>query len=192
MNKNYVSKARKHSIEISLDDTLSYNAISIYHGSQTSDVLIRIYDKAAQLGLESHWVRSELQLKDNNAKQFISRFVSGLDLGYLYRGVLLNYIRYIIPSKDTNKSRHELTDYWNNFIADCSSIRIYSNPGVVYNLSNLTDFVFNQAGNAISTYIRCFGYDEFKRYLNAYGRKLPKNTNTLFKRLKFKYIISFV
>ena len=68
--QQFVSKFRKSKIEKSFQNGRS--GISIYHGSEQSEIMIRIYDKAAERGLpeEQHWVRVELQLRRDRASQF--------------------------------------------------------------------------------------------------------------------------
>lgn len=47
---------------------------SVLHGSRSSEILIRIYDKAAERGFTDgdHWVRVELQLRRERARAFLS------------------------------------------------------------------------------------------------------------------------
>lgn len=180
--RNYISKARKHNIEISFDDTKDFIGYSIYHGSQSSNVLIRIYDKGAQLEKEENWIRCEIQLRDDNAIGFVSQYLQSNNIGVLFRGVLSHYLRYIQPTRsDSNIWRSPLTDYWDKLIQDCDRIRIASNKGVVYNLSNLENYVINQAGNAILTYIKIFGYFRFKEELEKNNNFLPPKYEALLK-----------
>ena len=102
--QNYISKATEWEIRLSSKGT------TVNIGSPKSDVLIRIYDKAAERGkVEENWIRIEIQLRDARAYEFLR-----LDdtIGNKFRGVLLNYLRYIKPSKtDTNKRRWEIRKY---------------------------------------------------------------------------------
>ena len=69
----FVSKFRKSRIEKEFKD--GRPGITVYHGSKKSAVLIRIYDKAAERDLPEgqHWVRVELQLRDERAEAFCFR-----------------------------------------------------------------------------------------------------------------------
>lgn len=71
--QQFVSKFRKSKVEKEFDD--GRPGITVYHGSKKSAILIRIYDKAAERGLpkEQHWVRVELQLRDERAEAFCFR-----------------------------------------------------------------------------------------------------------------------
>lgn len=141
---------------------------TIEHGSMSSDVFIRIYDKARERGfVGDQWVRVELQLRDQRALGFIKQKE---DIGTKYLGVLRNYLRYVEdPGTDSNTRRWPMTMYWSNLIGAVQRISIYEKPGVDYNLGNLESFVFKQAGNAISALLEIQGEEEFKKRLNQRG-----------------------
>lgn len=148
---------------------------SVNHGSLSSEVYLRIYDKAAERNLNdgSHWIRVELQLRRDRAFRFICE--SG-DIGSRFCGVLLNYVRYVQEDpNDNNKWRWPLTDYWEKLVKSAIKISLYSMPGSEYNYYNMTDFVFKQAGNAIDATIQIIGVDNFLKHLQARGtRQNPK------------------
>lgn len=138
----------------------SNKGVSVGIGSMKSDVYIRIYDKAAERGKpEEHWIRTELQLRDDRALQFSK---IELEIGEAFAGVLLNYLRYIEPSTDSNKWRWPMTDYWQNLVEDASKISIYRSPGMEYNEERCKHFVVEQAGNAIAACIEMYGLEEFE------------------------------
>lgn len=139
---------------------------SVTHGSMKSEIFLRIYDKAAERGLEDgfHWIRVELQLRRDRAMQFVTE--PG-DIGSRFCGVILNYLRYIEPSDDTNKWRWPLTEYWSKLVLSADAISLYQKPGSEYNLANMTAYVFNQAGNAIDATIQVLGLEKFLSELHA-------------------------
>lgn len=146
---------------------------SVTHGSMKSEIFLRIYDKAAERGLDdgSHWVRVELQLRRDRAMQFIKQ--SG-DIGSRFCGVLLNYVRYIEPDGlDSNKWRWSLKPYWQNLVNFSSAISLYVKPGTEYNMARMTNYVFEQAGNAIDATIQILGLDTFLEEL--YSRDARPN-----------------
>lgn len=177
----YLSKSRKWTIEYGSD------GCTLYFGSKKSNMLIRIYDKAAERGFgpDVHWIRTEIQMRDEIALGF-ARGLMTVDLGTQFRGVLHNYLRFVEPSEDSNKSRWPLTDYWDKLLAGVAKIRCWSSPGVEYNMANLENFVVQQAGSAIDTYLRVWGPQrliqkirernvplspKYKRLLDEFGRK---------------------
>lgn len=130
-------------------------------GSPQSKVRCRIYDKAAERGMDdgSHWVRVELQLRDSRAEEF-----SKLDMpiGEAFAGVLLNYLRFVEPDEtDSNKGRWAMTDYWAALIGDAGRIKIFVQPGTEYNKARCDHAVFEMWGNAISAEFEMMGVDDF-------------------------------
>lgn len=166
---HYVSRSRTWKVEYGSAGT------TIYHGSPRSNMYIRIYDKAAEQNLDyMHWVRVELQMRDEIA----SGFVDGLMLcpiGTQFRGVLCNYLRYVTPSDDTNMSRWDSTDYWEALIEGISRISCWSPLCSDYDVFRLSDYVINQAGNALDCYINIFGVDDLIRELGKRSiKRSPK------------------
>ena len=153
--QRFVSKFRKSMIQKEFVD--GRPGITVYHGSKKSSVLIRIYDKAAERGLpeDQHWVRVEIQLRDDRASAFA---FSSEPIGELFKGVLVNYVRYVDdPGTDCNRWRWPMKLYWADLIDGVSRIRLYTSPGVEYNISQLDNFVFEQAANAVSAAMQIYG-----------------------------------
>lgn len=152
---NYVSPSR------SWDVTQSNKGTSVTIGSHQSPVLIRIYDKAAERNrIGEHWIRCELQLRDERAVAF-----SNLDMpiGEKFCDVILRYLRYVVPvpTDPDHRERWPLTDYWADLLGSAVAISIYAKPGMDYNLLKAKNLVFNQYGNSIDAVIQCIGVDTF-------------------------------
>ena len=164
---------------------------TIYHGSPKSNMYIRIYDKAAEQASKSddphaledvHWIRVEMQMRDEIALGFIQGLMI-TPVGEQFRGVLHNYLRYVVPTKDTNMSRWDLAPYWAELLDGVGKIRCWSAPGVDYTLWDLSNYVINQAGNAIDTYVYIFGTEDLIRMLGKRSIKVsPK-----YERLRRQY-----
>ena len=172
----FVSKFRKTVIEKVFTD--GRPGITIYHGRKSSEVMFRIYDKAAERNLSEqvHWVRVEMQLRGDRALSFIQQPES---IGEKFRGVLVNYVRYVEESSDSNKWRWPIKEYWDKLIDGISRIRLYVKPGEEYNIMQLDNFVFSQAGNAISTELEILGLPEFIRRLQSRSQELPSKYKCL-------------
>ena len=108
---------------------------TIYMGSRTSDIMLRVYDKELEQNkkypdandvnhVNYRWVRWELELKDDRANMVINHFLSGKSIGYIAVGILSNYLR-LINFDDSNKSRCSSQTVWESFIDDVSSLRLY-------------------------------------------------------------------
>ena len=165
--QEYVSKFRQSRIEKQFVD--GRPGITVYHGSKKSDVLFRIYDKAAERGFpaEQHWVRMEMQLRDDRALAFVQ---APEPVGITFRGVLVNYLRYVDPDPfDSNNRRWQTKGYWEDLIEQVGRIMLYVKPGLEYNIMQLDHFVFDQAGNAIAAALEIHGAAKFFDRLKSRG-----------------------
>lgn len=164
---------------------LSSKGTTIQIGSPQSKVLIRIYDKARERNCDpdEHWIRCELQLRDDRASQFTK---INLPIGEAFSGVILNYLRYVEPADDANKWRWPMTDYWMRFIEDAQRISIYCAPGMIYNEERCRKYVINQAGNAIDALIRMYGVDDFMELLSSRQTKQNPKYDMLVKEHQAK------
>ena len=146
------------------ETVLSSKGSTVQIGSPQSRVLIRIYDKAMERNCSpgTHWIRCEIQLRDDRAIQFSN---IPLPIGEAFAGVLLNYLRFVEPSDDENKWRWPMKDYWSALVDDAERISIYQAPGMEYNEERCKRYVVNQAGNAIDAIIQMYGIDEFAKMI---------------------------
>lgn len=177
LHQRFVSKSRFWDVNISSAGK------SLYHGSPKSDIRIRIYDKAAERNCPAgtHWIRVELQLRRDRAKKFISMEE---DIGYLFAGVVCNYLRYVIPEdSDTNRWRWPLTDYWGELLCGANAISLYEKPGMEYNLDRCETYVYKFAGNAIDALIQIYGEKTFMAKL----RERNTRTNPKYQQLVTMY-----
>lgn len=165
----YVSKSRWWKVEYGSEGT------SIYHGSPKSDVRIRIYDKAAERGLHdgSHWIRVELQLRDKLASSMAVEILKDCNVGRSFRGVLRNYLTYRDPSGDSNKSRWELAGYWAKLLEGIEAVRLWTSPGVEYNIFRLERFLVDQCGAAITCYRDIYGLPDLMEKIQLRGCRRP-------------------
>lgn len=108
-----------------------------------------------------------------------------LTVGRTFAGVLVNYLRYVIPDEnDTNKARWEMQPYWKNLIEDAMALSIYEKPGMEYNLSQLHDHLVRRNGNGIDTYIQIVGLGQFLEELH---HEKPENVNPKYSCLLAEY-----
>lgn len=99
---------------------------TIYMGSTSSDIMLRIYDKGLEKEVSFPWIRWELQLRDKRAQQTVDLFAGGLSVGYVSFGILSNYLR-LINLDDSNKSRCSSQLTWLSFIQGVEALRLYVN-----------------------------------------------------------------
>lgn len=164
----YVSKSRWWKVEYGSEGTC------IYHGSPKSDVRIRIYDKAAERGLldGTHWVRVELQLRDKLASAMADEIILCPNVGRAFCGVLRNYLTYRDPNGDTNRSRWPLADYWEKLLDGVATVRVWTSPGVEYNIFRLERFLVDQCGSAIKCYADIYGFPDLMEKIKLKGCRM--------------------
>lgn len=176
--QNYISKSKEW------ETRLSSKGTTVYIGSQKSDTLIRIYDKASERGYTdgTEWTRVEIQLRDKRALEYM---MLNDTVGNNFLGVLHNYLRYVKPDKtDTNKSRWETRPYWKKIIKDIGKKSIYTKVGTDYNLHQCEDYVYKKAGNAIQALIDIKGVETFVEELSSTSRLPNLKYNRLVEREK--------
>ncbi|MEH6946218.1 replication initiation factor domain-containing protein [Bacillus sp. JJ634] len=129
-NKELVSKFKRarnfEDIEIT---TGKVGGITVYFGSNKSNVQIRMYDKLSERqntnymlpdGI-SFWNRTEIQLRNTKA-QLVAEILATekegeIAIGKTVCGILKNYLRFTVKGKDSNRSRWKTAPFWRNFLA---------------------------------------------------------------------------
>lgn len=178
-NEEFVSKSKKGKETLGLGEARGED--SVLFGTRNSLILLRIYNKARERGFtdDRHWIRVELQLKDERALGFLQQTEP---IGERFAGVLANYLRFIDEPAgfDSNRWRWPMKPYWEKLLDGASRIRLYEKPGSDYNMINLENFVFKQAGNAIYTYLETHTMEQFLEGLRSRGTQLnPKYKSLL-------------
>ena len=152
---------------------------TLYFGSRTSDLMIRMYDKK-QERLDKHyvvpfdtWVRCELEIKHDAANNFAEIIANGNDLGLVVKGVLSNTMRFVKGTKDKiisaknnkNQDRLETTDWWDNFIGNVQCLKI-TGKATETNIEKSTDWFIHSASKQLAKldYLMGSNYiDEIKK-----------------------------
>ncbi len=183
---NYVTEFRKSGVIHEYAG--GQEAITIYHGSPKSDVYFRIYDKAIERNREDegHWVRFEIQLRDDHAKSFLDLMVLQ-NVGDVFAKTVNKYIRYVEnPGTDTNKRRWPVAAFWYNFISTSEKVKLYVAPGVEYNFDALEHYVVDMCGTACRTYVKLVGIEAFMEKCDA---KFKLTRNPKYQELLNKYLM---
>ena len=107
-----------------LGKTTTLKGETLYFGSKKSDVMIRIYDKAKQQGVDYFWNRVEVQMRNERADSFFRQIAEGRRLGALMFGVLKQYLNFTERSADTNKARWAVSEWWSGFLGDVEKLRL--------------------------------------------------------------------
>ena len=196
MKQRYRSKMDYFSVEC------SSNGKSLNIGSRQSDVLIRIYDKLSERLSKfksksekerikdeiPHWIRVELQMRDDRAKEFIRHLQErDREIGVTFRGVLKNYLEYGYwrEDNDDGEKRFCCFSYWDKLLNAVEPLSIYVTPGVDYNLARCQRFVTEQSGNAIDCLMRIYGEEYTLKLIKERNVKQnPKYINLINKHQK--------
>lgn len=172
-DRNLVCKARKVRSTWSDDWDEDIQGLTVEIGSRKSDVLVRIYDKAAERGFDhsKHWIRVELQLRKARALAAVMQILNFDSVGKVASGILRNYCTFRSPSSDSNRCRWPLTPYWDRLLLDMERIRIVLTPGEEYNFSKTEEHMLIQYGQAFITYYRIHG--EIQSFLIDALKRFP-------------------
>lgn len=168
------------------ETVLSSKGSTVQIGSPQSKVLVRIYDKARERHCEegTHWNRVELQLRDDRAIQFTRL---QLPIGEAFSGVLLNYLRYVMPDgEDSNRWRWPMRSYWLDMLEVLTPISIYTAPGLEYNVDRCREYVVNQAGDAIDCLIKIYGLNEFRTMIDNRSTSTNPKYENLVQQYRFE------
>lgn len=155
---NYSCRSDFRNIMNSYDKGIQ--AYSLYFGKQASNIFVNIYDKRAERGftpeeMPDDWTRIEIRLRSVNAQGFLEKYVkSNSNVGDLFVGVLNNYLRFLKPSKDSNKSRWETAPYWKKIIHHAEKVKVFYRAGVEYDYNKFEDDFFRSCGSRIFTYLQ--------------------------------------
>lgn len=105
---------------------------TVYLGSRTSDLMIRIYNKQLENNknypdskISYEWVRWELELKDERANSAARLLMQHCSVGSVAVGILSNVFR-VIVFDDSNKSRCSNDIKWQCFVDGIEQLRLYS------------------------------------------------------------------
>lgn len=156
-NQEYVSPWR--CFEILYSD----KGNSVLFGSKQSNCYCRIYDKAAERGLDLgvNWIRFETVFKKELAQQLAREiYYTGICDDSLYFSLIKGKLRFVEPSDDSNKSRWKTSYFWDNITNNTNHISLSQDLGVMYNLKQKETCLFNQYGKLFITILLCRGFNE--------------------------------
>jgi len=182
-DRNYISKSKKSMIIWSDDQSTDIIGHTLQIGSKSSPVLIRIYDKAAERGYgsEKHWIRVELQLREDRSMEALKLLWQHESIGLVASGIIRNYCCFVTPTSDTNKSRWPIAEYWQRVLEGMEKIRVWYAPGEPYNFSKSENHLIHQYGQAFQVIKRLYGSLDvfYDRCCSAHPVLKPKYRNAI-------------
>lgn len=131
INGNFTSRWSKWD-EINSRQTSSGEFLgrTMYFGSQASDLFCRIYDKKlerkanADEEIDTEWTRLEMVYRKDRATKLISYIINDKPIGEVLRGTLKQYLRFLIPSADQNKSRWPTVTWWDLLLSNVDKLSL--------------------------------------------------------------------
>lgn len=81
------------------------NGTTIYFGSEASKVRIRIYDKAAEQGIEGHWIRTEVVLRDEKSRDAIGHILETGEAGKVFASILKSTLLFYLALRQNSPAR---------------------------------------------------------------------------------------
>lgn len=188
-SQKYVCKSRKVLVMTGAEEMIIF-------GSAQSDRRLRIYNKALERGVTGHWIRAEMQMRNDAALSFFMNTWNSNDIGKTYCGMLLDYLRFTADeNKGINSNRLPAVRWWTRFLGTTRRVKGFYLGGVEYNKKGLYNYLTKQTASSLKTYFTlCNGNldDMFELFIDA---ELNKNQQFLIEserrktqmRIDYKY-----
>lgn len=149
---------------------------TFYFGSAQSRTQYRIYDKAAERGIDGHWVRCEGQYRNENAHK-VAQMINdeSLNVGRVYCGLLRGFLNFLIPSStDTNKARWKTAVWWLDLLDNAEKLKL-SVTKPEPSLERSAAWIRKQVAPTIATLLDGYGVPWMeKTYLEGKRRMTPE------------------
>lgn len=165
----YSSKSRNIKVISSLTDS-KLKADTIYIGSRSSLLMVRIYNKAIEQGVDYPWFRVEIVLKKDRivmAVPFLRQNIS-----HAFAGILTNYFR-PLQSLNGQKCRSPTAKYWEKFLGEIEKISLYNNPQCK-TIEDKYAWLVNQVEPTIALLSTAFEGNEWLNAVVSNGKKRLK------------------
>ena len=176
MAQRFYFTARSQKLQLmaqSDDGNPDHMGISVCHGSKSSNIFIRCYDKRAEKHAWEvpHWVRMEIQIRNDDVQSFID---NPLPLGDRLSGVLSNYLNYLCPDPDdSNKRRWTVAPWWAKLLRGMEPIHVHTARDVEYNKDRLDKHIYKRNHNAVKAEILADGLPHFLAEVFGHSEELP-------------------
>ena len=178
LDLSYISlfKQWKETFSKSTDDgnLLGY---TVYLGSRTSDLFVRIYDKRLEQiskGVDvpySSWVRWEMEIKHDNAQSVAEKISTYQEFNQLVFDLLNRYIRIVDLTTSNRKRRCKNAKKWDDFIGAVNRIRLTRNKSDYDIIEKKRNWLMESCGKSLSLVLASDGGDEQLIYdMLKYGR----------------------
>lgn len=145
---------------------------TIRFGSDDSRISVIMYDKrlerlsaGKQVDVD-FWQRTEIRMRDERAQAAAHLVAHGSDMiGRVARSVLASYIMFRRPSKDLNKSRWPICEWWDKFIGEVDKLSL-SRVAPDRTIEDTVDWIERQVSPSMSAVVLAMSdYEVFERII---------------------------
>lgn len=152
----YVSKSK------SLPLLKSERETTTYFGSNKSNRILRVYDKAQEQGIpDLNWTRFELQCRDDCAFSVVMAILGSREIGPAALGQISGFIRFVEPKlgyQDIIANNHaardlETASWWLDILDQISATKKITRPKPEFTIENVIRYVEKQTAASLATYI---------------------------------------
>lgn len=116
----YTSRRRTFSFTDSVKN--GRRGATFYAGSRQSNYMLRIYDKAAEQGVDFPWVRTEVEFRHEVAENIMQMISQNYSLHDLFKQACENSITFRDLSGLSHKDREPVAQWWADFLGSFTRI----------------------------------------------------------------------
>lgn len=154
-------------------------------GSRSSQSFLRIYDKAKEQKVEGHWIRVELELKDERADTAIRELLNETDWSKKVASWLLGHVDFKARGADTNKSRWLTADWWAEFLGFVAKSRLHT-PKSIKTIEDVIEWLTKQCAPSLVVVWSAFGSHKIQEMIDAAAVRLkPKHLDLIQSGIRF-------
>ena len=152
IKKGHVTSKFKSSLELTKRNILDGSILgdTLQFGSKASRVQITFYDKMLERQSQNYiidnniqnWTRTELRFRQERAKEIVDLIIFDNNFSNTIKGILKNYICFLDPTGDSNKSRWPVAEFWEEFTNNIDKIKL-SRINIENSISKKKEWLFH-------------------------------------------------
>ncbi len=161
--RSQFTKTRQTTASDMTADGLKNHSQTRYFGSGSSRVMFRIYDKSAQMNLDTPWLRFELQLRDERANMAADAILTRQNLGHVAVGIINQYLTFI-NRDDSNKSRCTPLPWWSAWLQHTEKLKLTTQKAKKL-ISEVQDYIKKQYAPTLAMIKKAVGFPAFADFM---------------------------
>ncbi|PKG21858.1 replication initiation factor domain-containing protein [Niallia nealsonii] len=179
--------------------------VTVYFGSNKSDIQIRMYDKLSERQDTNYnvseditfWNRTEIQLRNEKAQEVAGILATGEDgeimIGKTVCGILCKYLRFTVKGKDKNRSRWNTAPFWEKFLNGVEALPLTTIVEVA-TIEEKEEWLSKQVASTLATVFEAYNGDmnQIEKLLEEGKKKLKPKDYDMINRFKAQKKTSLV